>query len=1281
MVMTSDQIASQVAAFQQQSMTGMQHSGMVSQFAGMMSGRDTQAQAGNFMGSAMNTAGAVGQPIAQGGMMLAGVDPFSVGMRAAWAARGGGMAAAGGAGAAAAGLVGAPLMAGQYAGQQMFTGAGQQQQLNTQLGQTFQFANQHGGRGFTTPEMGDLGQMMRQMSQQRGPGGEFVTMDEMGQLASNLGRMGMAQGVRNAKDFNEKFQEMMKTVKVIATEMSTSLEQAQQMMSSMRGSGVFSQGGQMRMASAIRKGAVGGGMATEELSQMANIGSQVTRAVGGRGRAGAFAGVEAISRVGAAMQSGVLSEEDVYNATGQTGAAGRQAFATMMVQGDAQFFKGQLGRRVLASVAGKDGNVNQEDVDEYMYGGVGTNDTMRMAHQNMSKVGRANFIRNEGRLRGEATRAFGGMGRAVVARQWLGQRGMGLDDMDDRSMLFFQRKFKLDADQAESLIRMTRSMGAISSQRESAGTQDEMVRGLDLQRKGEGLEGVKRQFEGARKKINDSLRQVGADFYTEGMTVVEGFINKLTDNFVETVDRDIGQAAHLALQGGVLGRETLERRFGISTGAGSGRQSSLREMTRGGQMFGGGGADTTRRFVSMNRKSFQDAGYDISGASNAADLSQRMQGIQGMANGMFQSDSQALGVGSAMKDSVGIQAMQLRGRGAGRQASFQKVLDELAMQDKSGQAQTLAERYGRANGEERSRIMASVMRGAGVDTGAAMMIAPEEKGLFGSGEFSTIAERHRAMADFAFGGKGSDASEWREGRSKTIGQLARIGAAQATFGLSELLGADKSVQRGASNFARDQYGIGGRGGAGVREASMRVLDSEEGRDLLEGVTSGDSEVRAAATQRLVARSQKLLARQDAGGNLSRMEEGELLALQGVRMTGKLQELIQKHGSIEAADSAGALDDAVREFRGMGITSKEQFLQRARTGGSILYQKQAEARGQYFKIARKQGVEGVRALTAGGVLTPTGISGELDVALKGIGGMEEVAPGVEMSAGQRALRSFVKAQQARSQMGIGAGADERNTELERMAQMDLQQLDETMVGMTADEGRALAKQLRGVRGAEGFRKRALMGADVEDRLTKGFRGGGRAGAVRALAGMAGADIKQKDLQGRSAEEQSQILYETLAEGLTSEDMVDQAKLSDLDSQIRMETDPARRRKLTESREQFVKGGSAKLEQLRTLQKGVQKSLTDIESGDPTRVAAGKQGLEQSALEINRAGIVTARRDNQQEEAAKANDPSFRKLDSIATNTKDMITVMRTMSSSIVEAIKDKGGDSPGGTEKK
>lgn len=548
MVMSSAQIAQMNSSFQQQSMMQMQHAGMISQHAGQ--GAGTMAQ--GMVGGGINTAAAIGAPLAMGGMMLAGADPVSLGARAIMpSALGGAATTAGRFAAGGAGLgIGAGLMAAQYVGGQMMTGMQQQQQLRGQLGQGFQHMNAYGGRGFTREETSQIGSQFRGMTEQRGPGGEFTNMEELGRLASNMGRMGMAQGVKDAKDFNEKFKKMMSSVRDIAKEFSTSLEEAQQIMGSMRGSGVFGHANQVAMAKGMKQGALGAGVSMDEMGQMANIGSQISRSIGGRGNAGGVAGVKSLSTVGGAFEAGVLSEEDIFNATGLTGAAGKQSMATSRLQRDAKFLKKGRGRQLLAAIATKDGGVDMEAVRKIQSGEMSVQDTIRMRKGHLNTMSRANFIRNEGKLRGEAMAAFGGDASSSAHLGWLRGKGYDPASMDDKAMIAFTRHTGMDDDEARAEIKMLRNRDAIQDKRSDSIRENEIVTKIGQRNKKVGIEGVKRKFETARQDVQNNLQQAGADIMNSAEDRLEAFINDVTGEYVRRVAQGTAEGVRLAKEGG-----------------------------------------------------------------------------------------------------------------------------------------------------------------------------------------------------------------------------------------------------------------------------------------------------------------------------------------------------------------------------------------------------------------------------------------------------------------------------------------------------------------------------------------------------------------------------------------------------------------------------------------------------------------------------------------------------------------------------------------------------------
>lgn len=719
-----------------------------------------------FVGGGMNRAAAIGGPVTALGAGLLGVDPVSAafrggafGMRAGLGI--GGTAALGlGAGLASGGLT----MAAGYGANQFFTGAQQQQQFGHMMNSTFRFANSYGGQGFGRGGIGEIGSMMRQMTTEQGPMGQMVGFEELGRLASNMGRMGMAQGVRDAKEFSDKFREMVKTVKQIAESMGTSLEEAQKMMAAMRSSGVFGQNQAAQFAARVRQGAVAGGMATSEVTGMMQIGSQISRMVGGRGRAGAAAGIETITNIGVAQQMGLISEEDIYNTTGLTGAEGRRAMATRQLEQSAQFLQGSLGRRFLASIAGKDGTLDQSSVAQYLAGGVGTEDTISMYNKNLSRVGRANFIRNEGRLRGAALEKFGGLVPMMAMKNWLDERGINPHEDNDRAMIFMQRQLGMGTDEAEMMLRQVRELPMLMRQRTVSTEDDQRLRQIQERQSHQGLDGIKHKFEKAKAEVNAVLQQAGADFYQSMTSQVDGFLNRLTDTYVVETRRDVANAFRAAMRSGAMGETAAAQTFGI----GSSFKSSSANM---GLLRGG--RSVMASFGEGDAERFSKAGFGYSGPAS---------GLMAHLNRVSQVVGAVRGGGRGIQDFTEIQMA-----GAGSKEAFRSALmgdmggtkgmDRLAAfgQFLSGQQglEGLSRRFEEASDVEKAQILAafSGKGGADIDQENAFA-APSFRGVYTTSGMRTLGEGAKAIgAAFSFKGRRSLIGGGARGGSEDVGKF------------------------------------------------------------------------------------------------------------------------------------------------------------------------------------------------------------------------------------------------------------------------------------------------------------------------------------------------------------------------------------------------------------------------------------------------------------------------------------------------------------------------------
>ena len=523
------------------------------------------------MASGLNRAGAIGAPIASAAFGMMGGSPAMAGIAGAGSALWGGAGLGGAAMAGSVAALGAlPMMAAGtmagYAGSQMMAGAGQQSDLNNTLRSSYNFRNSQGGSGFNRGEMSSIGSMIRDMSGSFGPGGEVTGFHELTQLAGRMNSMGLAQGVKDVKDFSAKFKEMVTSLKHMATDLGTTLEGAMEFAAAAKQSGVFGMKGATAFAANARQAAVSGGLAVSEVTAAAYTGSQISRSIGGLGKQGMNAGMNTIARIGAELKMGVLTEEDIYNVTGLTGAEGQQAYATSQMSKTASFLQSGKGRRMIASMAGKDGTLDENAVQEFLAGGMDIPETRRLDNKMKSQVGKANFIRNEGRLRGAVMERFGGNPQTLQMIQWAQGKGININDDSDRAMLFAQRQLGLGRDDADNMVKEARALPQVMEYQRQSAIKDNEQKQFAMLAKGKGIEGVKQRFDQAKEEINNKLQSVGQNVFNAGSEYVESFLNKLVDHYVETQSANIDDAFHAMMGGGRSGRLAMQHTFGLGEG-------------------------------------------------------------------------------------------------------------------------------------------------------------------------------------------------------------------------------------------------------------------------------------------------------------------------------------------------------------------------------------------------------------------------------------------------------------------------------------------------------------------------------------------------------------------------------------------------------------------------------------------------------------------------------------------------------------------------------------------
>jgi hypothetical protein len=1025
--------------------------------------RDPNQIGEGLAGRAMNRGMAYGGPLAAGAMALTGLDPVSLGLRAGAASYGAGMGIGGGlamgAGVAGGAMVGLAGVA--YAGNQFMTGANQVQSFNQNMRGSYGFHNPgaFSGHGFGQQDMREIGGMVRSMS-----GGD-QGFDELGRLAAQMGRMGMAQGVKNAKEFGEKFRDMLTSVKTIAKELGTTLEEAQTTMASMRGSGVFNRQG--AMAAQIRQASVSGGLATTEVTGMMNIGSQISRMYGGTGRQGAVGGMEAINQIGTAVQRGVLSEEDIYNATGLTGAEGRRAMATQQLEQTGSFLKSGKGRWFLASLAGRNGKLDSNSISNWMSGGMDVEQTRNQAHSNLRGVGRANFIRNEGRLRGAVMEQFGGLAPAMAMSQWAQGKGIDINEMDDRSMLFAQRQLGMGRDEADSAIRMARQLPELMRSRRESQSDDTSLRERLERQSNVGVDGLKRRFERARNRVNNELQRAG-----------QNVMNSLSDTMSEWANRLAGSYEEVGVQG--LGEIThsLER-------GGGGAANVLRS---GSQMGGAIRSLAARQKTSISNLPGVDRGRseELKNLKFAAQMGD--VGELGGALGSFVGSNKGMLMEKYSDELAGLSGedrMQAMGKllsyspgGQGAAAEFAK----LSRTQKATTMQQLERTIGVKEGARSDTMMGATQRGGLMDE-INHIFSGRASGSGPRTEAGRLEEAGRGMLGMS--GEGSVG-----GRVSRVLNGLGIGVTALSGGLLAPAGMALS---GASGFlghlAEETFGDSAKAKAGAG-----FLQSQSGREMVFGMLAGKGDARQRANQDI----QELQARAGRGEKLSSDEQGWLEVMQRAKLAMDYQQAMSAGGGKLSDAAKRSLQEKLARIQGRD-PKEVSFDQVEGAVGQI-----GSAAGAEFERLKKaeiselqqRGGEEARGLQAGGL------------AQMGKGGLE-----LTRVTREQLMKSGGKGAVHLAELALAATQAEQGGDIEGF-QRASGGFTGAMAGASVKELQAMARGMAGTTqggmAAELLMQGRRMNAGIRQAGREGLRGG--AAGTTAIARELGLNLDRDQLQG-------------------------------------------------------------------------------------------------------------------------------------------------------------------------
>lgn len=1071
-------------------------SGMIQPPGYNLGGYNTGAQNEGMAANMMNKGAGIGAPLGMLGMGLMGLDPISMGVRGGMAAHGMGMGLGGSMMAGAA--VAAPMMAGMagigYMGNQMMTGAQQTQQFNQGMRGGYSFFNPQGqgGRGFSEAGIRQIGGDLRGMAGQQGAGQFGGTMSqfelgpsfaELGRLASSMGRMGLADGVRNAKEFTDKFREMMKSVKTIAEDMGVTLEEAQKTMAAMKGSGVFRN--QAGVSGAIRAAGVSGGLATTEVTGMMNIGSQISRMVGGTGRQGAMAGIRSIEQVGIAQQMGAISEEDIYNATGLTGADGRRAMAQQNLMQTGSFLKSSRGRWMMASLAGKNGKLDESSVNDFLAGGMGVNDTRNAAHRNLRGVGRANFIRNEGRLRGAVMEEFGGMAPAMAMMGWAQGKGIDINSMGDREMLFMQRQMGLGRDEADAMVKMARSLPDMLQRRRASKQDDALSREHGVRAQASGMEGIKHKLEAAKDSVNNEMQRVGQEVLGSLTDTVAEWGNKLAGTYEERGIEGIREAHRVAVSGGSSGKEAIRSLVGGGIG----------------KLYGASGGAGGFLHEDIGQSRYRDKIQSMQFSARMATLG----GVSPEVSQLLASQSGSLSSAYA----GGLAGMAGEDRIAGFKQRFGKdtaLGKHFRGLDARGQAAFL----------QQAEMSMGMSKGLISET----MKVPGLPQLVGGGEERTEESVHSARGRSMLGITAR--KDTARGPATQMGAMGGGGALGSGSDVSAVLG---DIFTGISTWSEKKEMV---------RAAGSMLDNPEMRkaafDLLSGTDGAQGRMEKMQRDILGGAAER-------GGidKLSASEKGTLGGLAAIAMTGDVNRLVNEHGgdpdkvpNDKWGPIIAARKKAVARAGGDPATvDKEEILATAMGIGAMAKRQQSEIVDKLAKQVGRTTKDEMQVLQAGGVASLRKYSGGAGKGKWSIEQMDltsDTEKYLRSAGGEgavQAARSALTAQNLGLSLGQAADPEEQRRLYEAHA-LQKGKTREEFSGLDVKSLRALGSKFAGTDEGDLATSMVMRGQS----MAAGKR---RKGAFGAVAGQLGVQLDQDQLnamKGKGPEAQAAMLARSL-----------------------------------------------------------------------------------------------------------------------------------------------------------
>lgn len=472
------------------------------------------------------------------------------------------MLGVGGAGMAAMGalpLAGGLLAAG-YGLNQASVGFQQRQQVNQVLRNRFGgmmgVGGGRGGMGFNADEMGGISSMVREM----GTSDIFTNMEELTRVMDKTASMGLYRGIQSAKDFKDRFRQTIGTLKEIATTMNTTLEEATNFMQQGRQMGFFS--GQELSAQLMRTrfGAGATGLSVGQVQQMGQIGSQMGRMMGMRGRQGARAMQGLGLDIAQGMEMGILSDEMMSEATGGLeGGEAATAMAQRIMQTNDRWLRQGAGRVMTAGLWDPEtGQIDQAALRQVQSGQISLRELRARGRRNIAATGgrRSEFFAQEERIRGQLQESGGGMLMMGAVGEHMARR-RGLELEDPIMQRWMRRRFRLSQSEVEAMTRLQRRLPEIQERGRARMRQqmEQAVRSKIME--GSGVAGLERRISQRwERKFEEPFRRWADELTTT--------ISRGVENFVRDMEGGVGLQMDAAAKLAYEEYQRTGRRVGTS---------------------------------------------------------------------------------------------------------------------------------------------------------------------------------------------------------------------------------------------------------------------------------------------------------------------------------------------------------------------------------------------------------------------------------------------------------------------------------------------------------------------------------------------------------------------------------------------------------------------------------------------------------------------------------------------------------------------------------------------